>query len=443
MMADMTSEALLGLFPEGTELDDAGQLVVGGVLLRDVAERYGTPAYVVDSAALRRTVRRFRAALARSWPNSRVVFASKSFPCVAAYRLMAEEGLAMDVAGGGELAAALRAGVAGADLVLHGNAKTTLEIQAAVQAGAGLIVIDNFDDIDRLEQVIADVPSVSGAPSSGVQDVLVRVLPGVDPQTHEAVATGQNGSKFGLPPDEAKRAIERIRRSDRLRLAGIHTHIGSQLLTLEPFRAAVQVLADLGEFETYDLGGGLGARYTYADQPPTPEEWISALTDAAREYLPSSARLLIEPGRSLVARSGLTLYRVVSIKRVASIKRGGGRTIVAVDGGMADNLEVALFGQRFEATVVDRVGGGEPVDLVGRHCESGDRLSSGVPLREPVVGDVIAIPVTGAYCYTMANNYNGALKAPVLFCADGVDQLVVRRETYDDYFRRDETHNQR
>jgi diaminopimelate decarboxylase len=431
MMAGMTSEALLGLFPEGTELDDAGRLVVGGVVLRDVAEQYGTPAYVVDSAALRRTVRRFRSALAGSWPNSRVVFASKSFPCVAAYRLMAEEGLAVDVAGGGELAAALRAGVAGADLVLHGNAKTTVEIQAAVQAGVGLIVIDNFDDIDRLEHVSAEVPGVPGR-----QDVLVRVLPGVDPQTHEAVATGQNGSKFGLPPDEAKRAIERIRHSDRLRLAGIHTHIGSQILTLEPFRAAVQVLADLGEFETYDLGGGLGARYTYADQSPAPEEWIGALTDAAREHLPSSARLLIEPGRSLVARSGLTLYRVVSIKR-------GERTIVAVDGGMADNLEVALFGQRFEATVVDRVGGGEPVDLVGRHCESGDRLSSGVPLREPVVGDVIAMPVTGAYCYTMANNYNGALKAPVVFCADGAGQLVVRRETYDDYFCRDETHNQR
>ncbi|MFE7076718.1 diaminopimelate decarboxylase [Streptomyces sp. NPDC057620] len=414
---------ILELFPEGTTVEADRGLTVGGVALSEVADRFSTPAYVVDEAGLRARIGRYRQALSAEWPNSRLVFASKSFPCVAAYRLMAQAGVGVDVAGLGELAAALRGGVEGRNLVLHGNAKTGAEIERAVAAGVGLVVVDNSDDIDRLERALEH--SVAA-----LQDVLVRVLPEVRADTYEAVATGQKGSKFGLPLDQVPRAIERIRASAKLRLAGVHTHVGSQILDVEPFAAAVRALAGLGEFETYNLGGGLGARYTYTDHPPEPEEWIAAITDTARRYLPASARLMIEPGRSLVARSGVTLYRVVSVKR-------GDRVTVAVDGGMADNMEVALYGQRFEATLVDRVGGGERVDIVGRHCESGDRISSGVTLRAPRVGDVVAIPVTGAYCHTMANNYNGALKAPVVFCADGEAREVVRRETLTDFFARD------
>ncbi|MFE6487267.1 diaminopimelate decarboxylase [Streptomyces sp. NPDC057757] len=413
------SAEILDLFPEGTTVDADRGLTVGGVALADVAERFSTPAYVIDEAGLRARVRRFQQALSANWPLSQVVFASKSFPCVAVYRLMAQAGVGVDVAGPGELAAALRAGVDGNSLVVHGNAKTTAEIEHSVAAGAGLIVIDNFGDIDRLERAVADR-----------QDVLIRVLPEVRAATYEAVATGQRGSKFGLPLDQVPKAIARVRASAKLHLAGLHTHIGSQILDVEPFETAVQTLAELGEFETYDFGGGLGARYTYTDHPPEPEEWIGAITDAAGRYLPSSSRLLIEPGRSLVARSGVSLYRVVNVKR-------GDRVTVAVDGGMGDNMEVALYGQRFEATVVDRVGGGEEADLVGRHCESGDRLSAGVALRSPRAGDLIAVPVTGAYCYTMANNYNGAMKAPVVFCADGASREVVRRETFADFFARD------
>ncbi|WP_197704441.1 diaminopimelate decarboxylase [Jatrophihabitans sp. GAS493] len=417
------SPDILGLFSEGAAIDPQRGLTIGAVSLDDVARRYGTPAYVVDEGALRARVRRFSEALSGQWSNSQVVFASKSFPCVAAYRLMAEEGIGVDVAGPGEFAAALRGGVPAASLVVHGNAKTQAEIDTAVEAGAGLIVVDNHDDIDRLERAASDR-----------QDVLVRVLPDVRADTYEAVATGAKGSKFGLPPEQARLAIKRIRASTNLNLAGVHTHIGSQIMDLEPFTEAVRVLADLGEFDTYDLGGGLGVRYTYSDDPPEVEEWIGALADAARRYLPAASRLLIEPGRSLVARSGLTLYRIVGIKR-------GERTIVAVDGGMADNLEVSLYGQRFEAALVDRVAGaaGEEVDLVGRHCESGDRISSGVRLHHPAVGDLIAVPATGAYCYTMANNYNGAMRAPVVFCADGDARAVVRRETLEDYFARDQS----
>jgi diaminopimelate decarboxylase len=409
---------LVELFPDGTELGSDGQLMVGGCGLRDLAERFGTPLYAIDERSLRERARRFRAALRDRWPDSRVLFASKAFPCAAVLSLFAGEGLGFDVAGGGELVVALAAGADPATIVLHGNAKTDDELRMALEAGVGTVVIDNHDDIDRLERLAPDG-----------QHVLIRFLPDVRPDTHEAMATGQVGSKFGLPREQAEAAIARVRASDRLVLDGLHVHIGSQILDTDPFVAAVAAVAELGEFDVYDLGGGIGARYTYAERPPTPEAWFDALTDAARRYLPAGARVMVEPGRRLVARSGVTVYRVITVKR-------GEPTFVAVDGGMGDNLDVALYGQRFEATVVDRVGGGASVELVGRHCESGDRLVSDVRLRDPRPGDLIAMPVTGAYCYTMANNYNGALRPPVVFCTGGDARLVVRRETYADLLDR-------
>jgi diaminopimelate decarboxylase len=316
---------------------------------------------------------------------------------------------------------ALAGGVDPARIVMHGNAKTTAELRLAVEAGVGLIVIDNTDDIDRLEQLV-----------SSEQPVLVRVIPGVRPDTYEAVATGQLGSKFGLPIPAARAAIARLRHSDKLRVDGLHAHIGSQILATEPYARAIEAMAGLGDFSTYNLGGGLGVRYTYADCPPSPEGWIGVLAEAARRHLPRDAQLIIEPGRMLVARSGVTLYRVMSVK-------GHRPRFVAVDGGMADNMEVALYGQRFEATVTSRVGGGGTVELVGRHCESGDRLISGAVLRDPRPGDLVAVAVTGAYCYSLASNYNGAMRPPVVFCADGEPRLVVRRETHADFLSRDVT----
>ena len=414
-----TKADLLGLFPPGTREDPDGMLVVGGVRLDEVAAQFGTPAYVVDETALRARAREFRDELSSRWPSSQVVFASKSFPCTAGYRVMAEEGLGVDVAGAGELVLALAGGVPAGDIVMHGNAKSDADLEMAVRTGVGTVVVDNFADIDRLERLV-----------TGEQAVLVRLIPGIRAETHAAVATGHEGSKFGLSPADARRAVERLRGSDRLRLDGIHVHVGSQILDAEPLARAAEAAAALGDFDVYDLGGGLGVRYTYTEHPPSVADYVGALTDAAREHLPSGARILIEPGRSLVARSGLTLYRVLTVKR-------GATAFVAVDGGMGDNLEVSLYQQRFEATVANRLGGGEIVDLVGRHCESGDRLIAGVPLDDPRVGDLVAVPVTGAYCMTMANNYNGALRPPVVFCSDGAARAVVRRETYDDLTRRD------
>lgn len=410
---------LLGLFPPGSSVDPDGELVVGGCRLADLAGAWGTPLYVVEDDAVRAQVRRYRRALGAEWPNSRMVFASKAFPCTAMYRLMAAEGIGVDVAGAGELVMALAGGVDPALIVMHGNAKTPAELRMAVDARVGLIVIDNTDDIDQLEDLVRTE-----------QPVLVRVIPGVRPDTYEAVATGQAGSKFGLPIPAARAAIDRLRHSHKLRLDGLHMHIGSQILSAQPYAPAIEAIAGLGEFAVYNLGGGLGVRYTYRDDPPSAEDWIAALAAAARRHLPPGAQIIIEPGRSLVAPFGVTVYRVMSVK-------GDDPRFVAVDGGMADNMEVALYGQRFEATVTSRIGPGEPVELVGRHCESGDRLISGAALRDPRRGDLVAVAVTGAYCYTMANNYNGAMRVPVVFCQGGRSRLVVRRETHADLLARD------
>ena len=416
---DTPEGQIISLFPSGTSLNESNELLIGGCSASDLVSTFGTPALIVDESALRDRARRYREGLRSRWPNSEVIWASKSLPLTSVFRLLGEEGLGIDVAGGGELVMALAAGINPSKIVMHGNAKTDEEIEMAVTAGVGTIVIDNFDDIDRLEKIV-----------KGEQAVLVRIIPGILPDTHLANATGQDDSKFGLSLNNAKVAIERLKASDKLRLDGLHLHLGSQIMSTEPFIKSIEAIASLGEFSVYDLGGGLGVRYTYTDSPPSIEAYLDGLIDTARRYLPSNAKILIEPGRSMVADSAVTLYRVVTVKRSR-------RTFVAIDGGMADNLEVSLYGQRFEATVVNRVGGGDLYSLVGRHCESGDILIDGVKLQDPKVGDIIAVPVTGAYCLTMANNYNGARRPAVVFCRDGVARPVVRRETYQDLLARD------
>lgn len=398
-------------------------LLLGGCRADALASEYGTPVLVVSETALRARAREYAAELAARWPRSRVVFASKAFPCTAVQRVMAEEGLGLDVAGGGEIVTALEAGADPALLVLHGNAKTDTEIAMAVEHGIGLVAVDNEDDVDRLEATV---------PRGRIQDVLVRIIPGVTADTHAHVLTGHASSKFGLAPAVATKLIARIESMPQLRMRGLHVHVGSQILAVDPFVEAVRAVAALGEFPVYDLGGGLGVRYTYADRPPSIGSYLDALVGAAREHLPAEAELIIEPGRSMVATAATTLYSVVTVKR-------GTRTFVAVDGGMGDNLEVALYGQRFEAGLVDRIASAETeaVTVVGRHCESGDVLVDEVAMAEPRVGDVIAVPVTGAYCFTMANNYNGNRRLPVVFAGDGASRLVVRRETWADLLTRD------
>ncbi|GAA2795629.1 diaminopimelate decarboxylase [Mycolicibacterium pallens] len=416
----MSDPDVLGLFPAGSRID-GGVLSVGGCRLDELAAEFGTPVMVVADDAVRQRAREYLSAFRDRWARSDVAFASKAFPCTAIQRLAAEEGLLLDVAGGGEIVTALAAGADPARMLLHGNAKTDEEIEMAVGSGVGLIVVDNFDDIDRLERIVEP---------GRRQACLVRVVPGIEADTHAAVATGHAGSKFGLLPADARVAIERIRRSKVLRCDGVHTHVGSQLLDAEQLAAAVEPVAELGSFDVYDFGGGLGVRYTYADRPPPVDVYAQTMIEKARSLIPAEARIIVEPGRSMTAAAACTVYRVTTVKH-------GVVTHVAVDGGMGDNLEVSLYGQRFEATLVDRVGGGADVTVVGRHCESGDQLIDVVPLDDPAVGDLLAVPVTGAYCYTMSNQYNGARRIPVVFAADGNARLVVRRDTWADLVARD------
>ncbi|MEY9951528.1 diaminopimelate decarboxylase [Leifsonia sp. EB34] len=414
---------LLDLFPAGATVDPDGTLVVGGCRVDDLARAFGTPAIVVDEDALRARAREYRTALTSRRPNARVVFASKAFPATAVQRVMVEEGLGLDVAGGGEILSGLRAGVDPALIVMHGNAKTTEELRIAVEAGVGLVVVDNEDDVDRLETLVAP---------GNVQRVLVRIVPDVVSSTHPHVQTGQVGSKFGLTAAAARVLLARIEASPLLELRGLHAHVGSQIMDPAELAAAVAPLAALGTFPVYDLGGGLGARYTTADQPASVDEYVEALLAAADEHLPADAELIIEPGRSMVNGSAFTLYTVTTVKRDA-------RNFVAVDGGMGDNLEVALYQQRYEAVLAERMTDedAEDVVVVGRHCESGDVLVD--PLRLPAarVGDLLAVPATGAYTHTMANNYNGYRRPPVVFVRDGEARAVIRRETWEDLFDRD------
>ena len=415
----MAAVALSHVFPLGSRVNSRGRLEVGGCDTVELAREFGTPAYIVAEDDLRARARAYLEAFrAAGAPDFEVAFAAKAFPCTAVMAVFADEGLGCDVASEGELHLALRAGFAPDRLVFHGNARSDLELGRAVAAGVGLVVIDNFDDIDRLERLGARQP------------VLIRVTPGVAGVTHAKISTGQADSKFGLGPDDARRAIARVRRVPGLELLGLHMHIGSQLLDLAPFRAAMEVLGRLGDFPVYDLGGGLGVAYAPDQRPPAIENHVGALVAAADELFGPGRRLLVEPGRSLVANAGITLYTVQSVKRNVS-------TWVGVDGGMSDNLRPMLYGSHYEAEIVDRLGGTTVCHVTGKHCESGDVIVRGARLAEPRPGDVLVTPATGAYGHAMANNYNGVPRPPVVFCRDGDARVVVRRETLDDLHSRD------
>lgn len=409
-------DELWRILPEEATATPDGVLQIGGVAVTELAERFGTPLHVYDETGLRRQVRRFIDGLRERWPDSEVLFASKSLPAVGMYRLAQEEGLSVDVAGGGELKLALAAGVDPARLHFHGNAKTDAELKMALDAGIDTIIVDNNDELDRLERLL-----------ERPQKLLLRVIPGVEAKTHATQATGGADSKFGLPMEQAEQAIRRMQAHPLMRFEGVHLHIGSQILDTTQFAEAVANISRVGRFGTYDIGGGLGVAYTYDEIAPGIEDYLDVVVAAARAHLPADARLLIEPGRSLVARAGVTLYRATTVKRT-------GRTFVAVDGGMADQMDVALTQQRYEAVLADRLlePWTETVQVVGRQCESGDLLVDRASMPPARVGDLVVMAATGAYAYTMSNNYNGALKPAIVFVADGAARLVARRETYDD-----------
>ncbi len=366
-----TTETLSHVYPIGTRVNERGHLEIGGCDALELAREFGTPAYVVAEDDLRQRARAFVDALAARHEDFDVLFASKAFPCTAVYRVLKEEGLSCDVASGGELALALGAGFDPRRIYLHGNAKSVGELSDAVEAGVGHIVLDSLDDFDRLERICDELGSS--------QEVLIRVTPGVQGDTHHAMSTGQADSKFGFSLDLAPEAIARAEQTPHLKLVGVHFHIGSQLLELRPFRDAVGAIAGLGDFGVYNLGGGLGVAYTAADQPPAIADYVETIVTAAHDLLAAKdKRLLLEPGRALVANSTVTLYTVQTIKRNVS-------TWVAVDGGMSDNLRPMLYGSAYEAVIADRPLA-EPTErchIAGKHCESGDVIVRDVALARP------------------------------------------------------------
>lgn len=409
----------LSLLPPSAAID-GDDLRIGGCLLTDIAARFGTPAFVIDEQGLRDRAAEYASALASAHPGGRVCFAVKAYPAVSVISVLAKAGLGCDVVGAGELRLALAAGADPAAIVMHGNAKSDDDIAAALDAGIGFIVVDGFDDIDRIEAL-----------ASRPVPVLLRVSPGIESATHAALATGGKHSKFGVPVEQVPAAIARMRAIPAIDLRGLHAHIGSQIATLEQFEAAVAALASLERFGVYDFGGGLAVRYESGDRVPPVDDYVARLVGAAHRHLGTGIEIIIEPGRSVVARAGITLYRVITVK-------DSGKLHVAVDGGMGDNLEPSLYGQRFTPMVVGRWEGDQvPADVVGRHCEEGDVITPDVALTKPKVGDLLVVPATGAYCFTMANNYNAALRPPVIFCDNGTARVAIRRETFDDLLARE------
>jgi len=417
----------LHLAPSTSRVDPAGELIIGGVKISELVGRFGSPVFVYDEVHLRARMQE----AVQGFGRGQVIYASKAFPAVAMARLVAEEGLLWDAASLGELHAGLRGGVAPAKIVLHGNNKSIEELRAALEVRVGRIVVDSFDEIDRLDRL------------GGGEDtrIWLRVTPGVEAHTHAYVRTGQQDSKFGfnLANGDASRAIARIAASSRLSLVGLHCHIGSQVFALESFREAVAIMATLTREAGLDelcVGGGFGVGYLRDEHVPSIGTWTAWLREALIANGMREDHIFVEPGRAIVATGAVTVYTVGVVKEIPGV-----RTYVAVDGGMSDNPRPVLYGSGYEAFAPTRLFAPHEttVALVGKHCESGDVLVREARLPADLqVGELVMTPVTGAYGYAMGSNYNRLERPAVVLVRDGNARVIVRRETLDDLFRLEE-----
>ena len=430
----------LALLPRTATVGPGGSLGVGGCDLVELAEGFGTPLVVYDEEELRGRCREY----AEQFGADNVVYASKAFLCRAMAHLIEDEGLGLDVSTGGELHVARSAGFPAKRVVFHGNNKSDEELRTALEAGVGRIVADSFDEFDRIERLVGETGSAS-------PEVLVRITPGIESGTHTHIDTGVEDSKFGfgVRGGTALAATQRVASSEAMHFAGVHAHIGSQIVDLDAYRRATRVVAEvLGEIEAalgtpveeVNLGGGLGVAYHADEAPPSIAHYAATLKAAFAEAceergVEGDPRLVVEPGRSIAGPSGLTLYRVGTIKEVPGV-----RTYVAVDGGMSDNPRPAIYGARYEAFLPARVRSDRNriVTVAGKHCEQGDVLIHDASLPEDVaVDDFLCTPATGAYAYSMASNYNAQPRPAVVFVRDGEARVVIRRETLDDLLRLD------
>lgn len=420
----------------------ADELQIGGCAVSALVAEYGTPLYLFDEVTLRGTMRAYQAAFARQPVATRVHYASKALLNTAVAQIVREEGLALDVVSGAELLVARRAGLPMEQVHLHGNAKTDAELRRAIEWGVGAIVSDNLDELERLAALSASLGRAQG--------VLLRLAPNIDAHTHAHIATGGADSKFGLPLQAVDAAVERVLAAPGLRLLGLHAHIGSQLFELDELRAAVAVLVAQAarvqaryniELEELSPGGGLGVPYTADAAPSDIESYAAALAKTllvccADHGLAKPPRLTVEPGRSVVARAGVAIYRVIGRKMHA---HSGAVQYLHVDGGMADNIRPSLYQARYSALLANKPNApaGPPVAVAGRYCESGDVLLRDVALPPAIPGDLLAMPMAGAYTLSMASTYNMVPRPAVLLVNEGQARLIQRRESEEDLLARD------
>lgn len=426
----------LPVFPVTASARPDGHLEVGGLDVVGLAQTHGTPLYVFDEETLVATARDYRQAFESRYPDIRVVYACKAWANVSLIRLLADEGLGFDVVSGGEIATVEAAGIPWDGVYHHGNNKSADELEHAVRVGIGHIVVDNPYELDLLEAVLERLDRR--------QEILLRVSPGVDPHTHSRTTTGILDSKFGLPIEtgQAEAAIARAMQSERIIPMGLHFHLGSPIFEVDPYREAIEITLDFAAemkrkygfiMREFSPGGGFAVRYLVSDEAPTPDAYAqvicSSLTEGCVSRNLDLPKLSVEPGRAIAGRAGVAIYTVGAIKEVPGI-----RTYVAVDGGMGDNIRPAIYESQYEAALASRMA--DAVDTVvtvaGKYCESGDILVKDCSLPTPQSGDLVAIPVSGAYCLSMSSNYNASPRPEVLLVKDGQARVIRRRETYED-----------
>jgi len=429
----------MALFPPTAEVDSKGHLVIGGCDTAALAEEFGTPLYIFDEQTLRQKCTEFKSEFDRRYPDTAIVYAGKAFINRALAVLLKEEGVGLDVVSGGELSIARSVDFPMEKIYFHGNNKSAGELDMALESKVGRIVVDNFQELEMLSG-IADQRGV-------VVDVLLRLTPGVDPHTHKHISTGIVDSKFGIPLASADKAVSRAVSAPGLSLIGLQFHLGSQIFEVEPYREAIRVIIDLAaemkarhgfELKELDVGGGFAIQYTVDAPAPPVADYAEAITAAVAERCRQQGlelpKLIIEPGRAIVGRAGVALYKAGVVKEIPGI-----RCYVSIDGGMADNIRPALYDARYEAVIANRMNdeGKKKVTIAGKFCESGDILIKGIELPEITAGDILAVPDCGAYCLAMGSNYNASLKPAIVIVSDGRARLIRRRETYEDLFRHD------
>ena len=431
----------LALFPLAAEVNNQGHLVIGGCDVVDLAKEFGTPLYLFDEQTLRHRCREFKDEFCKYYPDTLVIYASKAFLNKALSLIFKEEGLGLDVVSGGELSIAHSVDFDLVNVYFHGNNKTPEELNLALDLGVGRIVVDNFYELELLDRL---------ARGKGIsQDIFLRITPGVDPHTHQYTTTGTIESKFGFPlaTGQAEEAVNRALSASNLNLSGFHFHLGSSVSEIQPYELAMEIVfrfaQEMGKkfgfnLSEFDIGGGFAVPYTLDDKVPTIADYARALTGKLIGLISglglSRPRLIIEPGRSIVGQAGVAIYKVGAIKDIPGIKK-----YVCVDGGISDNIRPALYGAEYEALVANKAleAGREVVTIAGKLCQSGDILVRDINLASVHPGDIIAIPVCGAYSIPMSSNYNAMPRPAIVMVKEGRRHLIRRRETYQDMMNLD------